>query len=76
VQPLPEPTADALCLSAQRWSPALRRHAKCGTIKRGEYMQRLALDVIVMDEASLEDVTPEPSTGSEQVTLVGVTSGT
>ncbi len=39
-------------------------------------MQRLALDVIVMDEASLEDVTPEPSTGSEQVTLVGVTSGT
>ena len=25
-------------------------------------MQRLALDVIVMGEASLEDVTPEPNT--------------
>ncbi|KAA6417915.1 MAG: hypothetical protein FRX49_12148 [Trebouxia sp. A1-2] len=53
VQPPLEPTAHALCLSAQRWSPALREHAKC--VKRGEYMQRLAVDVVVMDETSLED---------------------
>jgi hypothetical protein len=31
-------------------------------MKRGEYVRRLALDVKVMDEASLEDVTPEPNT--------------
>ncbi len=42
-------------------------------------MQRLALDVTVMDEASLQDLTPEPNTfqsNTVQVTLVGVKSCT